>query len=153
LLVPGGGAGADVIRHLDRLHGLGEEAAHWLALRVLTLNADLLAALLETRVVPRPVAAGGVTVLDPHAFCLADVGRPDALGHTWNATSDAVAARVAEVTGADLVLLKSADLPAGMTWPGAAAAGLVDPTFAAVVGRANLRVSWVNLRRPGPARR
>lgn len=153
LLIPGGGRGADVIRRLDRLHGLGEEAAHWLALRVLTVNAEFLAALLETKVVPRPVAASGVTVLDPHAFFLADEGRPGALGHTWDATSDAVAARVAELSGADVVLLKSTELPTGMTWPGAATAGLVDPTFAAVVGRANLRASWVNLRGPRRTRR
>src|SRR5262249_50947889 len=46
LLVPGGGPAADVVRDLDRLHRLGEEAAHWLALRALSVNARFLAALL-----------------------------------------------------------------------------------------------------------
>src|SRR5262245_30208306 len=96
LLIPGGGGGADVIRRLDRLHRLGEEAAHWLALRVLSVNAAFLARLLETTVVAIPRLLSGVTIIDPHAFCLADEGRPGALGHTWSATSDAVAARVAE---------------------------------------------------------
>src|SRR5437763_775549 len=50
LLVPGGGAVADVIRQLDRSHRLGEERCHWLALRALTLNAHFLA-----DVVPRAV--------------------------------------------------------------------------------------------------
>ena len=40
VLVPGGGGTADVIRHFDRVHGLGEETSHWLALRALTLNAQ-----------------------------------------------------------------------------------------------------------------
>ena len=46
ILVPGGGPTADVIRTLDRTHGLGDEAAHWLALRAMAVNAELLAALL-----------------------------------------------------------------------------------------------------------
>jgi aspartokinase-like uncharacterized kinase len=33
VLVPGGGPTTDVVRALDRTHRLGEEAAHWLALR------------------------------------------------------------------------------------------------------------------------
>ena len=152
LLVPGGGEGADVIRRLDRRHQLGEELAHWLALRVLAVNAQFLAGLLDTGVVPRPVASG-VTVLDAHEFCLADEDRPGALGHTWNVTSDAVAARVAEIAGADLVLLKSTPLATGVSWANAAAAGLVDVTFATVVERAKLRVSWVNLRALLPVRR
>src|SRR5688572_14807390 len=46
ILVPGGGATADVMRDFDRLHQLGEEKAHWLALRSLTLNAHFLTELL-----------------------------------------------------------------------------------------------------------
>src|SRR5262245_19403362 len=51
LIVPGGGALADAVRDLDQIHGLGEETAHWLALRALTLNAYFLAALLPGAVV------------------------------------------------------------------------------------------------------
>jgi 5-(aminomethyl)-3-furanmethanol phosphate kinase len=145
LLVPGGGAVADVVRHLDRVHGLGEETAHWLALRALTVNAHFLAQLLEVQVV-HLAGEERLAVLDAHAFCLADEGRPGSLPHAWAATSDAVAARVTEVAGADLVLLKSADLAAGMSWSEAAAAGLVDETFDTIVRRAGLRATWVNLR-------
>ncbi len=42
LLVPGGGPVADAVRELDRTHGLGEEAAHWLALRSLGVTKELL---------------------------------------------------------------------------------------------------------------
>jgi aspartokinase-like uncharacterized kinase len=87
-----------------------------------------------------------MAVLDPHAFSLSDEGRPGALEHAWTATSDAIAARVAEIAGADLVMFKSTDLSADLSWPGAAAAGLVDETFATVVSRAGIRVSWINLR-------
>jgi aspartokinase-like uncharacterized kinase len=147
LLVPGGGAAADIVRHLDRLHGLGEEAAHWLALRVLTMNAHFLGRLVGAPVVESP-GETTVAVLDPHAYCLADEARAGVLPHSWHATSDAVAARVAEVARADLVLLKSADLPQGISWSEAATAGLVDETFDSIVRRAGLRVTWVNLRSP-----
>ena len=73
LLVPGGGAGADVIRQLDHTHRIGEENAHWLALRVLTVNAHFLAALLDAPVRSAPGSPPApLAVLDPHAFCQGD---------------------------------------------------------------------------------
>src|SRR5215471_13882961 len=47
LLVPGGGPTVDVVRDLDRCHELGEEKAHWLALRALTFNAHFLSTILN----------------------------------------------------------------------------------------------------------
>src|SRR4051794_12217769 len=69
LLVPGGGAMADAVRRLDNVHGLGEEASHWLALRALELNAQFLSHLLGAplvTVVPREGA--GWHILKPYAF-------------------------------------------------------------------------------------
>ena len=52
LLMVGGGPTADVVREWDRLHGLGDERAHWLALRSLMLNEALLVELMsQTRLV------------------------------------------------------------------------------------------------------
>jgi aspartokinase-like uncharacterized kinase len=151
LLVPGGGAAADAVRDLDRLHNLGDEKAHWLALRAMTLNAHFLASLLpELRVVESPEACGiGVAILDAFAFCLADErDHPGALPHSWAVTGDAVAARVAVVSGArQLVLLKSVTVPPAMAWDDAAAAGYVDAAFADVVRAApGLEVRAVNFR-------
>src|ERR1051325_5490791 len=59
LLVPGGGAAADVVRALDRVHGLGEEASHWLALQAMSVNARFLGALLpEAPLVSLACASG-----------------------------------------------------------------------------------------------
>ncbi len=154
LLVPGGGRAADAVRELDRLHGLGEEKSHWLALRALALNARFLADLLPgVRVVESPVEHGGVAVLDPLAFCLADErDRPaDALPRAWAVTSDSVAARAAAVAGAgQLILLKSVTVPPAMTWDEAARAGYVDAAFAGVVRAApGLEVRAVNFREAG----
>jgi aspartokinase-like uncharacterized kinase len=139
LLVPGGGPTADAIRALDRHHALSEEAAHWLALQALSLNARFLQALLP-----------GAEVVDAHDFARRDEGRPGALPHTWDVTSDSVAARVAQVTGARrLVLLKSTDFPEGIDAREAGRRGLVDAYFARA--QDEIEVFALNLRgwRPG----
>jgi 5-(aminomethyl)-3-furanmethanol phosphate kinase len=147
LFVPGGGPAADAIRILDRTHQLGDVAAHWLALRVLTVNAHFLSALLGIEVVSTPAAfSAPVVVLDGYAFCQADEGRTGALEHAWHVTSDSVAARAASVVGGELVLLKSTNLPVAMTWTEASQSGLVDEAFAKTVADNRVRVSWVNLR-------
>ncbi|MFO0843941.1 MAG: hypothetical protein U0797_16345 [Gemmataceae bacterium] len=147
LLVPGGGAAANAVRAFDRTHRLGDERAHWLALRACSLNAHFLHLLLpRTRLVSDPRAHRGSGVLDPFAFAAADEGRPGCLPHRWDATSDSVAARAAIVVGARLVLLKSVTVPPGMSWEDAAAAGHVDPVFPRLVREAGLAVEVVNLR-------
>ena len=152
LVVPGGGATADVVRDFDRTHSLGEDKAHWLALRALSLNAAFLAARLgPASIVDHPNDAGnGVSILDVFAFCLADErSHPaDCLPHTWKATSDSLAARVAVVGGADrLILLKSVTFPAGMPWSEATRRGFVDPLFWNILRSANaFQVQAVNFR-------
>lgn len=153
LLVPGGGPAADVVREYDRLHALGEERAHWLALSALTLNARFLASLLSTAVVVPDTGAlaaewrqGKIPVLDPSAFVRTDEGQPGSLPHRWTVTSDSLAARVAQVTRAgELILLKSVALPAGIDWKEAGQRGLVDTYFAEVVGN-SLSVRFVCFR-------
>lgn len=153
VLVPGGGAAADAVRDLDRVHGLGAEAAHWLAVRAMGLNAHVLAALLPRgRVIvglaelPAAWAAGVTPVLDCLPVLRADEANPDRLPHTWTVTSDAIAARVAARLGARVVLLKSADVPPN-DWAMAARLGLVDEVFPGVVAAAALAATAVNLRK------
>lgn len=151
LLVPGGGAAADVVRDLDRRHGLGDEQAHWLALRATTLNAHVLAALLPpARVLYDPrYRDTPLSILDPYAFVRGDDGRPGCLPHSWAVTTDAVAARIAVREGAArLFLLKSVTIPPDLNWEEAARQGMVDPAFAGVVRQAprGMEVAAVNLR-------
>jgi aspartokinase-like uncharacterized kinase len=156
LLVPGGGATADVVRHLDRCHGLGEAIGHELALRSLTMNAWFLAALLARTAVGRvPVCnplvsflTDRVSLLDAYAFWDSDArANPGALPACWDATSDSVAARAAVVLGAsELVLLKSVTITEPYDWSEAARLGVVDPVFFRILeGKASL-VRAVNLR-------
>lgn len=150
LLIPGGGAVADAVRELDRVHGLGEEASHWLALRACSLNAHFLLSLLPgSRLIAWPIPGRELCILDPLRFALADESRPGSLPHCWDATSDSLAARAAVAVGADLVLLKSITIPAEMTWQEVAAAGHVDRLLPGLIEKHGLRVRVVNLRERG----
>jgi aspartokinase-like uncharacterized kinase len=155
ILVPGGGAVADVVRDLDRQHFLGEETSHWLALRALDLNAEFLAAILGDA--PGQViedlgacralwSRGGIPIMAARAFARADEGRPGCLPHSWSVTSDSLAARLAVVCGAsDLVLLKSVAIPEGIGWQQASEIGLVDRYFPQIADQL-ARIRTINFR-------
>jgi aspartokinase-like uncharacterized kinase len=155
VLFPGGGAAADVIRSFDRLHGLGAQTSHWLALRALTLNASFLHALLPELPVAVWPAVPERAILEPFAFARADEKDAGHLPHSWEVTSDSLAARAAHLLGAqELLLLKSsadaADaLAHGLTWSEAAARGYVDAYFPKALTQApELAARLVNLRAP-----
>lgn len=155
VLIAGGGKLADVIREADAAWGLGDEAAHWLCVDVMGVSARLLATLLaESRwesawddLLPWLAASDGC---QPIVFCPVQFLReieaalpPPPLPHSWSATSDSIAARIAQALSADeLVLLKSADPPA----QAACGPPYVDEHFAAAAQGLN-RVRFVNLRR------
>ena len=159
ILVPGGGATVDVIRDFDRVHRLGEERAHCLALAAMRLNAEFLSRVLgSVDVMPHwdqieMLRSEGAQsfVLDAVAFDLWDrmTNPHGALPRRWSVTSDSIAARAAVVAEAEhLVLLKSVTIPEGMDWEEAGRCGFVDEWFARTVRPAlpRLKVSAVNLR-------
>lgn len=141
VLLPGGGPAADAVRAFDKMQQLGEEAAHWLALRAMRFNVALLHAVLPDSSPAENLAEceslwqrGLTPILDILPFALADENAADHLPHTWQVTSDALAARVAVVWNANrLILLKSTALPARLDWDEAARLGVVDASFAGVV--------------------
>jgi 5-(aminomethyl)-3-furanmethanol phosphate kinase len=136
ILVAGGGAAADVIREMDRIHRLGEEKSHWLALRSLSLMAQTLTALLP----------GSTPVLDLLSFAAEDESRPERLPHRWDVTSDSLAARLAEVIEShELILLKSVTIPPEMNWAEASRRGYVDGYFPTMIAR-GVKARAVNLR-------
>ncbi len=140
ILIAGGGAAADLIREMDRIHRLGEEKSHWLALESLRLTASLLLAL-------TPLAIRkSARVEELHSFARLDEGRPGCLPHRWDVTSDSLAARVVEVEGArELILLKSVTIPPEMDWAEASRRGYVDGYFPTMIAR-GVKARAVNLR-------
>jgi len=154
LLVAGGGEAADLVRRWDQLHRLGDEHAHWLALRSLMLNEALLLQILpESRLVTTRKAAGDawraaqLPMLCAHDFLRAEESHAGShLPHTWEVTSDSIAGWIAIHWPADeLVLLKSTSRPdAGVVDPANDRAA-VDTYFHEL--RSQLPpVGWVNLR-------
>jgi aspartokinase-like uncharacterized kinase len=160
-LVVGGGAAADFIRAMDRIHRLGDDAAHRLAIHALDLSACVLQSLLPgSSIVSGPVALQAAwdrrefPILSPRGFLEElDDGRPDALLASWDVTTDSIAARIAVRLGAGrLVLIKSAVLPQGIDRSEAARLGLVDAMFP-LVARGLDQVDWVSIRHQPIVRR
>lgn len=146
LLVPGGGEATNVLRDLHRIHKLSEIQSHFLALHSLELNAHFLSTLLgDLRLVHSPHAIStGTIILNAVEFCARD--DPDGLPMSWEATSDAIAARAAIVFDADeLILLKSVEVSPEWSWEQLANAGIVDPVFPALAAQIP-KVRIVNLR-------
>lgn len=118
LIVPGGGPFADAVRAVDRTHGLADDDAHWMAI----LGMEQFAIMLGSRLsngelvhrrgeVARAHSRGVVPVLAPYRW----LREADPLPHSWDVTSDSIAAWVAHQLGARrLILIKPAahDSPA-----------------------------------------
>ncbi len=114
VLVAGGGEFGEAIRRADAMHGLGEEAAHWLCVDALSVTARLLGAIANVAVVSEaeelPSVGPSICVFDPAPFLrnIEPLQLLERLPHTWEVTSDSIAGRIAEsLAASELVLLKS----------------------------------------------
>lgn len=132
LVVPGGGPFADAVREFDRRIGLSPDAAHWMAILAMDQYAHVLAgripgALLveQPGAISKAVGPGRVAVLAPSRW----MRSADVLPHTWEVTSDSIAAFIAgALDAARLVLVKPSEkggpvdsyfastLPNGLPW-------------------------------------
>ena len=112
LIVPGGGSFADEVRDVDRRLGLSDAAAHWMAVLAMDQHGHLIADRLpnarlitDRREIACAIDARQIPVLAPFRW-LVDA---DPLPHSWDVTSDSIAAWVAGRVGARrLVLVKPA---------------------------------------------
>jgi len=137
LVVPGGGPFADAVREQDARSQLSGDAAHWMAVLAMDQYAHLIVSRLpngvlvsdaeETAVAHR---AGQIPVLAPFSW----LRRADPLPHSWQVTSDSIAAWIAGAIGARrLVLVKP---------PGSGGRpDLVDGYFASVRGNLSVEVT------------
>jgi aspartokinase-like uncharacterized kinase len=124
LVVPGGGPFADSVRDVDRRLRLDPVAAHWMAVAAMEQYGQLLASEMrraelveDAPALRRALQERKVPILLPSRW----LRRADPLPHTWDVTSDSIAAWVAGVTGASrLVLVKP---------PGARGVDLADGHF------------------------
>jgi len=158
LIVVGGGPVADAVRDWHKVHRLGDEVAHDLALQSMSFNAGLVARLLPGARMVASRAEGNAAWSDGKVAVLASAEFVDAeerttrdlLPRSWHVTSDSIAAYVARRwPAAAIVLLKSVELPEDCDLQSAAKQGLVDPDFPSFARRA-CSIGWVNLRGVNP---
>ena len=155
VFVVGGGAPVDELRRYDQLHDLDAGDVHWAAVKIMSATAKVVASMLPgcpvvTRLkdIPSTSWPESTVVLDPYPFLrLDEPACPGTkLAENWDVTSDSIAARLAEVSGAArLWLLKSSLPPGGLDWQAAADIGFIDPEFPSRAARLPC-VLCVNLR-------
>ncbi len=128
LVVPGGGPFAQSVREFDKRFELDPSAAHWMAILAMDQYAHVLAQCIHRATImeepadlPALLDAGSVSILAPSRWLRAS----DPLPHTWDVTSDSLAAWIAGALDAErLVLVKPASGPVKT---------VVDPYFAKVL--------------------
>jgi len=113
VVVPGGGPFADAVRQMFRRIKIGEDAAHWMAVLGMDQYAHALAARIPDAALVESAAGitaalqtGQLPVLAPYRWLRA----VDPLPHSWDVTSDSLAAWLTGALGARrVVLIKPAD--------------------------------------------
>jgi aspartokinase-like uncharacterized kinase len=153
VIVPGGGPFADSIRALQPSMNFSEAIAHRLAMLAMHQMAELVAAQHERFEIAESLdeisdalGRGKVPVWVPLRMISGD----DAVPAVWSATSDSLAARLAELLGGRLVLLKSVDVDAAVGLDALARRGVVDAVIPSIVARGGL--SWSIFGPSGDAR-
>lgn len=110
LIVPGGGPFADAVRAVDEQFSLTDDDAHWMAILGMDQFAILLASKMPNATlvhrrgeIARALARHEIPVLAPHRW----LHEADPLPHSWEVTSDSIAAWVASQSSArQLILIK-----------------------------------------------
>ena len=110
LIVPGGGPFADAVRDAYARGTVDDDAAHWMAVLAMDQYAELLASRMSRGCVVtslsaayRAASSGQVPILAPSRW----LREADPLPHSWDVTSDSIAAWIAGQVGARrLVLIK-----------------------------------------------
>jgi aspartokinase-like uncharacterized kinase len=113
VVVPGGGPFADAVREFDARLRLSADTAHWMAILAMDQYAHVLAGRIpgavlvdEPGAVSEAVGQSKVAVLAPSRW----MRSADVLPHSWEVTSDSIAAFVAGALDARrLVLIKPTD--------------------------------------------
>jgi (4-(4-[2-(gamma-L-glutamylamino)ethyl]phenoxymethyl)furan-2-yl)methanamine synthase len=110
LIIPGGGPFADAVRDQDARLTLTDDAAHWMAVLGMDQYAHLIVSRMPGAVLvtdatelSTALASRRIPVLAPYAW----LRRADPLPHSWEVTSDSIAAWIAHAIAASrLVLVK-----------------------------------------------
>lgn len=106
LVVPGGGPMADLVRDIYSKMQVSEEAAHWMAILAMEQYAYLLADGTGAMLSQEIERCAGLKVLLPYGALLEN---DEGLQHSWDYTSDSVAAIAAARLDADIIKATDVD--------------------------------------------
>jgi 5-(aminomethyl)-3-furanmethanol phosphate kinase len=149
LLIPGGGPFADMVRRCE----VDDDTAHWMAVSAMEQFGWFIAShgIPVTTMIAIP---GSATVFLPYRYFTQN----DVLPHTWDVTSDTIAAWVAGNLHLDLLLLKSVDgifingtLRKHVTAP--VKSDVIDPFFIPYVLKNCVKTTIVNGSQPDRVRK
>jgi len=102
LIVPGGSVFADTVRKVNA----SDEASHWMAILAMEQYGYYIADGSKAEIVDTiDIEDAGTYILLPYAF----IKKKDELPHTWDVTSDTIAAWVAHQVGARFIKLTDVD--------------------------------------------
>jgi aspartokinase-like uncharacterized kinase len=139
-IIPGGGHFADTVRqcHVD------EDTAHWMAIAAMEQYGWFISSF-GIPVTEKLTLCQKTTVFLPYQ-CLR---MNDVLSHSWNVTSDTIAAWVAATLGLDLLVLKSVNgiIINGVLQPqvtGMVNTDVVDPFFIQFVLKNSVKTTIIN---------
>jgi len=141
VVVPGGGPFADAVRDLQPALQFDDRTAHRLALLAMEQMAEYIASRQSGMKVARTLDEISDAVIDgqiPVWAPLQMIGDDQSVCASWDVTSDALAARLAELMGARLVVLKSVNCGSQADAGELASKGIVDNAFPEIVSRAGL---------------
>ncbi|HJJ34386.1 MAG: uridylate kinase [Methanocorpusculum sp.] len=133
LIVPGGGIFADFVR----AQGADDETSHWKAIDAMEIFGRFLSTFgyPVTRELTIPKEP---SILLPKRL----LEKADPLPHTWDVTSDSIAAWIAGLTGSRLLVIKSTD----------SGEDLLDPVFGSLIAEYGVSAEILNGRVPGSVR-
>jgi aspartokinase-like uncharacterized kinase len=143
IVVPGGGPFADSIRALQPALKFDDATAHRLAMLAMHQMAELIVAQSRRMHIAQTLDEISATLeqhLVPIWTPLHMISGDTSIPADWSATSDTLAARLAEIVGARLLLLKSVDIQTDADLDALARSGIVDPVVPSIVARS--RLSW-----------
>ena len=152
LVLLGGGKLIDVVREIDQVHACDSEVIHWLCVELLSATFTIAKSWFpEWGCVESPSEFDAwqrrrnreleePTLININAFY--HPKQTGGLPLDWRTTTDSIAAMLGHVTRAEeVVLLKSCEIPSGLTARKLVDAGIVDDAFADTIGELRFRLA------------
>ena len=146
VIVPGGGIYADLIRKTQQQWKFGEETAHQMAILAMKQFALLLKSLKPAFILVESLDSVKALVKKSKVLIWSpDLQDLSAINANWEVTSDSLAAWLASQLGAaELILVKSVEIPINLTVHQMQKIGLVDKSFYTFTKNTPYKITLIN---------